>query len=150
MQVKETGVSNSMSFFLCYSSNPTTLFTNESPSEKRHNPPSTWSYCSICQRWFFISKWTPGFPIAPLLSIYWLWSMQDTDIFFIPAWYCTDCFSACHLRSLSPTDRTLFLSLWGKQSAHCHSLPWLWAWIDAWEWEFKGTAEGMMISYGIW
>lgn len=40
-----------------------------------------------------------------------------------------------------------FLSHYGEKSAQCYFLPWLSAWIATWEWEFKGTAEGMMISW---
>lgn len=38
--------------------------------------------------------------------------MQDADIFFIPAWYRTDCFSACHFKKLeSHRPHTFFVIL---------------------------------------
>lgn len=96
---------------------PPLLFIQSHPTVYKWKPvredvqsPSTGWSCSIFVRGGFISKWISGRPIAPLLSVYWFWSMQDADIlFFIPAWHCTDCLSACHLRGLKPdTDSTRF------------------------------------------
>lgn len=68
--------------------------------------------------------------------------------FLIPAWYCTDCFSACHWKSLNPTDHSLSDVLWDK-NAHSYFPPDLWAWIETQRVGVLRTAEGMISSFMI-
>lgn len=103
-----------------YSFNPTPLFANECTSTKTYNPLPPGDTAVSCQRCFSSLNGSQVFPLLPCSQYTGFEACRMQPSFLIPAWYCTDCFSACHLRSLNPKDCTLFCHSVGikKRSAY--------------------------------
>lgn len=81
-------------------------FTNESQTRRR-----SVSFAAVLVRGgFHLELNLRSSPRTPALNILDL-KHAGWRRLYIPAWYCTDCFSACHFKSLNPTDYTL---LWHK------------------------------------
>lgn len=136
MQVKETGVSNSMSFFLCYSSNLHAAVYKRTAGRR--------IAAVFVGGFFFFSLLQTDPEVSPPLpcSQYTGFEACRMQTSFIPAWYCTDCFFACHLRSLTSHRPHTF----SHPKARTSSSPWLWAWIENREWEFYQPQMGWLVN----
>lgn len=105
-----------MSFSPRYSTDPTPLFTNEKPVREDAQIPFHLIIPQCLSEVVFISRRTPGSsPLLPPLSIYWLWSMQDADIFFYSCMVLYRLLLCMSLKKLESHRPHTFLSLWGEK-----------------------------------
>ena len=123
------------------------MFANESPSEKTHNPLRPDIILQHLSEVVFISRRTPGFPVGPLLSIYWLWSMQDADIFFYSCMVLYRLLLCMSFSKLESHRTHTFCHSEGGKSAHSYFLLWLWAWLETWECEFKELQKAWLVGW---
>lgn len=107
--------------------------------------PSTWRYCSICQRWFSSLNGPQVFPSLPCSQYTGFEACRmQTSFLFLHGIVQSASLHVIYEAWIPQT--THFFVILKEKSAHSYFSPWLWAWIETWELEILRTAEGMISS----